>query len=295
MRKSIPVVPFPVLALLAISLLISPPIFAQQAMNNAAVIKLLKAGLSDDLIVNTINASPGKYDTSADGLIALRSAGADSKVISAVLMKSAPGAPPKPAVPASSLPAEAASGSATSDSASGAPPKAVVPVSNIPPGIKEIGVYYQAKDGSWMPVLPETVTKRVGGTLKSVATEGKIKGDVNAVVQGKSSSLSLALPASFILYTPEGGAASEYLLLRFRPRGKDREFRLEKGGELHRSENDARDSVTFDIKNLAPRVYRVILGSELGKGEYGFLGPNDANDLESSQGYAKMYTFSAAE
>jgi hypothetical protein len=50
MRKRLPA-----LALLAISSLI----FAQQDMNNAAVIKLLKAGLSDDLIVTTIDASPG--------------------------------------------------------------------------------------------------------------------------------------------------------------------------------------------------------------------------------------------
>ena len=68
-------------------------------MNDAAVIKLLKAGLSDDLIVTTIDASPGKYDASADGLAALQNAGADSKVISAVLMKSAPGPPPAPRPP----------------------------------------------------------------------------------------------------------------------------------------------------------------------------------------------------
>ena len=69
-------------------------IAAQQAMDNASVLKLVKAGLADDLIVNTINASPGKYDTSADALFALKSAGADSKVISAVLLKSRPGPPP---------------------------------------------------------------------------------------------------------------------------------------------------------------------------------------------------------
>ncbi len=36
---------------------------AQQPLNNDAVIKLVKAGLGDDLIVSTINASPGKSDT----------------------------------------------------------------------------------------------------------------------------------------------------------------------------------------------------------------------------------------
>ena len=32
---------------------------AQQALNNDSVIKLVKAGLSEDLIVQTINVSPG--------------------------------------------------------------------------------------------------------------------------------------------------------------------------------------------------------------------------------------------
>lgn len=60
---------------------------AQQAMNNDAVIKLVKAGLSDDLIVSTINASPGSYDVSADGIIALKKAGATDKVITAIVAK----------------------------------------------------------------------------------------------------------------------------------------------------------------------------------------------------------------
>ena len=68
--------------LLALALLaLSPLLFAQQEMNNAAVIKLLKAGLSDDLIVTTIDASPGKYDTSADALTALRNAGVECDII----------------------------------------------------------------------------------------------------------------------------------------------------------------------------------------------------------------------
>lgn len=258
---------------------------AQETLNNAAVMKLVKAGLSDDLIVDTINASPGKYDTSANALLALRSAGADSKVISAVLMKSKPG--PPAAVP----PSAPAAGSSTS----AAPPKAAAPVSNIPAGVDSVGIYYQATNGSWKKVMAETVTKKAGGVLKSVATEGKIKGNVNGSVEGSSSALNLTLPASFILYTPEGSSAKEYLLLRFHTHAKDREFRTETGGELHRSSDEGKDSIVFDIKELAPRVYRVTLGSELGKGEYGFLSPNDASDLESSAGYAKMYTFSAVE
>jgi hypothetical protein len=73
--------------LLVVLLLLCPVIVAQQALNNDAVIKLVKAGLSDDLIVSTINASPGTYDTSANGLIALKAAGVSDKVVGAVVLK----------------------------------------------------------------------------------------------------------------------------------------------------------------------------------------------------------------
>jgi hypothetical protein len=77
-------------SLLAIPLLlIGSALAAQQVLNNEAVLKLVKAGLSDDLIITTINASPGQYDTSASGIIALKDGGASEKVISTVVSKSA--------------------------------------------------------------------------------------------------------------------------------------------------------------------------------------------------------------
>jgi hypothetical protein len=66
---------------------------AQQSLNNAAVVKLVKAGLSEELIVNTINAQAGTYDTSTDGLIALKGAGVSDKVVSAMVAKATSGAP----------------------------------------------------------------------------------------------------------------------------------------------------------------------------------------------------------
>jgi len=49
----------------------------------------VKAGLSEDLIVSTINGSPGAYDTSADGLIGLKKAGVSDKVVAALIAKNA--------------------------------------------------------------------------------------------------------------------------------------------------------------------------------------------------------------
>lgn len=89
----------------AFFLVLCPLLVAQQSLNNDAVIKLVKAGLSDDVIVTTINASPGTYDTSTDGLIALKTAGASDKVITAIVTKNAalapaPAAPPSAVAPA---------------------------------------------------------------------------------------------------------------------------------------------------------------------------------------------------
>jgi hypothetical protein len=71
----------------SVLIMFAPLLIAQQAMNNDSVVKLCKAGLSDDLIVAAINASAGNYDISADGIIALKTSGASEKVISAVVGK----------------------------------------------------------------------------------------------------------------------------------------------------------------------------------------------------------------
>jgi hypothetical protein len=84
-------------------LAICPLLMAQQVLNNEAVVKLVKAGLADDLIISTIIGSPGTYDISADGIIALKGAGVSDKVVTAILRKAAiPAAvsAPVPAPPA---------------------------------------------------------------------------------------------------------------------------------------------------------------------------------------------------
>ena len=264
MRKSLLAVLF--LAICSLTL-------AQQAMNNDAVIKLVKAGLSEDLIVSTINASPGAYNTSANDLIALKTAGASDKVVTAIVMK--------------------ASGAVTPAAASIA--AAPVAASNIPAGVDSIGVYYQAKDSSWQEVNTEAVTMKTGGFLKSLATNGIIKGDLNGNLKNSSSRLKLTLPASFILYVPEGRSPGEYLLIRFHAHDNDREFRSTTGGVVHTSTGAARDSIDFESKKIAPRVYQITLGQELGKGEYGFLAPVDTGNMGNVASSGKMYTFSILE
>lgn len=74
------------LAVLAFTAL-CPLVMAQRALNNDGVIKLVKAGLSESLIIDTINASPANYDISVNALVSLKSAGVSDKVIAAMVTK----------------------------------------------------------------------------------------------------------------------------------------------------------------------------------------------------------------
>ena len=259
-------------ALLVIAILcICSLLPAQQVMHNDSVIKLVKAGLSDDLIVSTINASPGAYDTSADGLIALKTSGASDKVVAAVVAKAA-----APAVaPAAVAPT-------------------VTGTSALPPGIDEIGVYYKNKSGAWVALDPEVVNFKSGGFLKSVATEGIVKGDMNGHVPGGHAKTSVTFPVQFAVYTPEGTAITEYQLVRYRTHSDSREFRSMTGGVFHSSGGATRDLVEFKADKIATRLYQITLDSALGKGEYGLLPPGSYTSTNMASG-GKIYSVSIIE
>ena len=249
-------------------LALCPLLAAQQAMNNDSVLKLVKAGLSDDIIVTTINSSAGSYDTSANGLIALKKGGASDKVISAIVLK-ASGATPAPA--------------------------AAAPAANgLPAGIDDIGVYYKDKTGAWVDVHPEIVNFKSGGVLKSLATDGLVKGDMNGHVPGAHSQLQATFPVVFAVYAAEGVDIEEYQLLRLREHSDNREFRSTTGGVFHSSGGAQRDRVEMKYVKLAPRLYQVTLDSALGKGEYGLLPPGSYTSSNMASG-GKIYSVSIIE
>jgi hypothetical protein len=78
---------------------IASALWAQQApkapLTNADVVKMVKAGLSESVVVSTIQANPGNYDISPDGLIALKNAGVTPNEMNA-LVAVASGASPAP-------------------------------------------------------------------------------------------------------------------------------------------------------------------------------------------------------
>jgi len=254
------------------SLIFCLAVAAQQAMNNDSIVKMVKAGLSDDLIVTTINASPGTYDTSADGIIALKTAGVSDKVVAAMVARAA--TPPAP--PAAPPP----------------PPAPVTPVR--PPGIDDVGVYFQDRSGAWQNLEPEIVNFKTGGVLKSIATDGIVKGDVNGHIPGKHAKNVLTFPVTLAVYVPEGVDIAEYQLLRLRVQSSSREFRSVTGGVFHASGGAIRDDLQFQSKKIAPRVYQIVLDQSLGRGEYGLLPPGSYTSSNMASG-GKIYSISVPE
>lgn len=249
-------------------LFFAPLLIAQTAMDNESVIKLCRSGLSEDVIVTTINSSPGTYKTSADDLVALKTAGASDKVLAAIVNKAAGLSPARPDV-----------ASATTV---------------LPPGIDEVGIYYKDKSGKWMALMPEVVNFKTGGAMKKFMTNGIVKGDINGHVNGKHAKTSITFPVVLAAYVPEGTAITEYQLLRLRMNSDNREFRSVTGGVIHASGGASRDSVEFTPEKIAPRVYQITLDPKLGKGEYGVLPPGSysSSNMASS---GKLYGISIPE
>lgn len=266
--------------LLWILLLLSPALIAQEMMTNDSVVKLIKAGLSEDLIVTTVNSSPGKYDTSTNALIALKKAGAGDKVIAAIILK-ASGSTAAPAAnsdPAAATPAQA--------------PAVTLAQGGLPPGVDSIGVYYHdSASNTWQEVPAEVVNFKSEGALKHYASAGVLKGEKIALVGGNRSSLSVKLPASFILYVPEGRAPGEYQLIRMHVNADSREFRAANGGIVHDAGGALRDVIDYSPKKIAPRVYLIEMGEDYENGEYGFLPPSDAPLGNNIPTATKIYSF----
>jgi hypothetical protein len=231
------------------------------AMNNESVLKMAKAGLGDELIIETINTQPGQYVTDADSLVTLKGAGVSDRVITAMINKSRrqlTNVPEKP-----------------------------VELSDV----NEIGVYYKDHTGKWIAIEPEIVHIKSGGWLKSTATHGIIREDRNGHLNGRESKLALQCPIELLIYVPEGVSANEYDFLRFRINSDNREFRVLTGGVFHSTGGADRDEVKFTPLKTAPHTYQFTVNKDTGGGEYGVLPPGTGNVTNGG----KIYTFAIVE
>ena len=194
-------------------------------MTNDSVLRMAKAGLADDLIVQTINAQPGQYDTDADSLVTLKQAGVSDRVITAMVNK----------------------GRIQLTERAGAAGRAL--------GRQRDRRLLQGPQRQVDAIEPEIVHIKSGGFIKTTVTDGIIKEDTQRHVNGRESKLLLPRPIEFLIYTPDGVDVTEYDLLRFRLNSDSREFRVLTGGVFHSTGGAERDEVTVQAgQDCAPHL-----------------------------------------
>lgn len=236
-----------------------------KTLTNASIIRMVQAGLSDDLIVQAIAAQPGQYTTDSDALIDLKDAGVSERVITAMINKGRK--------------------RLTSEGEASDPPPP--PVSEV----SEIGAYYKDRNGAWQPLQTEVVHIKSGGWLKSTATHGIIKQDRNGHLNGHGSKIILQAPVEILVYAAPSVDIAEYDFLRFRVHSDNREFRTLTGGVFHSTGGADRDEVEFHPEKVGTRTWKFTVDRSVGKGEYGVLPPGTGNVTNGG----KIFTFALSE
>jgi hypothetical protein len=180
-------------------LMLSQPVSAQEVLTNDAVVKMVKAGLEENLIVDMIRTKPGKYSTAADDVIKLKQDGVTENEIAAMLAK---GSAESPGAPAAGQPASA-----------GAAPDVPCPA--------QYGAYYL--DGNSWKAMSRVATEGVAGKPRPFGAK--------AVARFRDAAAPIAVGESpkFCLY---GGAqfSRNIVIASVDVKGDHREIQMARAG-----------------------------------------------------------------
>jgi hypothetical protein len=244
---------------LAASLLMtsSRAVDAQETLTNQSIVELVKAGLSERVIIAKIRNSPTNFDTRTDALIALKKNGVSEKIIEAIMSPSAPAAA---APPASSAPA----GSVAMT------PPAGVPVQSRP-------TVYQIVGGKEVELMAAGSEVQRNRAMYSRSTEVVIPGN-------KAKYRTAERQPVFVLTTPP----SEMPLVKLDPGKSDRNLKVGGGSRAPYAGSTStrgirgEDMVDIDIERDSRGFYRVKPKAPLAPGEYGFVVTRGGSPMGSS-------------
>ena len=244
---------------------------AQQTLNNDAIVKMVKAGFSDDLIVATVNGVAGSYDVSVDGLIALKAAGVSEKVVGAIVAKvSAPSAAPT----AAQAPATAPAASDPND----------------PAAPHEPGIYMMAKgaDGKTQMVRLEQKESNTEPSISMASCSLKAK------IPGQHAELRTNdLRPVFYLYFPSTSGITDapnpnqFTLLVLNGKKDRREAEVAHCANyipsgIFTTGFDATKIIGATEEKVRPNVFKLTLSNDLKPAEYAFAATMKWNETHSA-------------
>lgn len=259
------------------------------SMSNKDVMDMVALGLSDDVVIDKIHsATATAFDTSLDGLKALKAAKVSDAVIRAMIN-------PHPA-PVAGTQAPAAPGNP-----------------NDPDAAHDAGIYMYAKsrDGVQMTLLEPTVYSqgKTGGMFTSAMTYGIAKVKWKAVVRGAHATVrSSDDKAAFYFYFEESNAGlshatyagtttpNEFQLIRFDEKKDSRETVVMKGNAFGASSGtDDKANIPFTFTKIKPGVFKVVPNAPLKPGEYCFLTSSGVGTFGAgAAGANRLYDFGIA-
>jgi len=241
---------------------------AHRRLTNQDIITMVQMGLSEDVITTKIRevgaSDPGSlsFDTSVDGLKALKEAKVPDSVIKVMIN---PGAAPAAVV-------------------SVAAPMTMDP--NLPP--PEVGVYW--KDGAkFVLIQGQAVTNmKAGGRAGSIFTDGLRNQHWDSVLEGPTSrNIVREHRPTFYLYVPDGADSSDYVLIKLNKKGDRREFQVGSFGGITGGKSGVKrdKEVPFKAEHVGIRTYKLALEADLPVGEYGFfMGTGQTNTMAGATG-----------
>lgn len=230
---------------------------------------MAKLGLSDDVIITKIRQAyeagtdAVSFDTSVDGLKALKAANVPDSVIK-VMINPAP--PPATVV-------------------AGTSPISVDP--NLPP--PEVGVYWR-DEGKFVLVQGQAVTNtKTGGKAGSFFSNGLRNQHWDATIEGHTSkNVVRDRRPIFYLYVPDGDDSSDYVLIKLNKKSDHREFQIGSFGGITGGKSGVQKDkeVPFRAEHIGIRIYKITLLDEaLKPGEYAFfMGTGQSNTMAGARG-----------
>jgi hypothetical protein len=250
---------------------------AQEPLTNDLVIKMVRSGISEDIIVSMVKSQPARYSLAPDQLIALKSVGVPDRVVAAMVERgSGVGTP----------------GAATSSGATPAAGTVAAGDPNDPMSPHDSGIYLYARtrDGEYKLTALEQAAyqgSKTGGLLGTVITYGIKKAKMKAVIPGQHASIRTPdhQPVFYFYFEDKAaglgkggfgtGAVSnpnQFALVKLEVTKSSRETIIGEFGALGASTGtNEKSMVTFKSERLRTGLYKVVTQGPVESGEYCFL------------------------
>ena len=283
-------------------------------LTNQDIIKLVKAKISDDLIIQKISTSKTRFDTSVDGLVALRDAGVDDRLLAVMMTPGTAGrggtapagtnpppasaAPPGPE-PTRPLPPKPAYGpdqkaplpvAATVTNSAKTPEARPVEVTTAPPNY---GVYV-ADHGELKPlgrIQTKVQISKFRSLLRSYIPFVRQKIDIDVPGAHSTSRFETTRP-TFFAYFPPSRDVSKFKLLQCKITGQNLDQRTVANASIMFSTEQNQDEVPCDIGPTAVKdLYRIFPRENLPSGEFGFVEGNTGSKSTSNIEILDIYDF----